>query len=118
MSFNRPFILALFILLVVAVATSSPAEKAPAPQNDAASQFRLRCSSCHGQNGDGNTSLGRTLHAADLRSAEVQKQSDEQLAQVIADGRKSMPSFSNSLTQGQVRALVGYIRTRATKRQE
>ena len=55
------------------------------------------------------------MKAADLRAPEVQKQTDEQLAQVIADGRKNMPSFSNSLTQEQIRALVAYIRKLAGK---
>jgi len=56
------------------------------------------------------------LNAADLRSAEVQKQSDAQLAQVISEGRKNMPSFSDSLTQDQIRALVAYIRRLAKSR--
>ena len=50
------------------------------------------------------------MNAADLRSAEVQKQSDAQLAQVISEGKKNMPSFSDTLTQDQIRALVAYIR--------
>jgi mono/diheme cytochrome c family protein len=66
----------------------------------------MQCSACHGQNGAGDTSIGKSLKAADLRSAEVQKQSDAQLAQVISDGRKNMPSFSDSLTQDQIRSLV------------
>ena len=56
------------------------------------------------------------MNAADLRSAEVQKQSDAQLAQVISEGRKNMPSFSDSLTQDQIRALVAYIRRLAKSR--
>lgn len=91
---------------------------ASASGNETANEFKLRCSSCHGQNGSGDTSLGKTLKAADLRSSEVQKQSDEQLAQVITDGRKNMPSFSNSLTQDQVRALVAYIRKLAGRVQK
>ena len=87
----------------------------PATGDDTASNFKLRCSSCHGVNGAGDASLGRTLKAADLLSPEVQKQSDVQLVQVISDGRKNMPSFSNSLTPNQIRALVAYIRKLAGK---
>jgi len=82
----------------------------------ARSTFKLQCSSCHGQNGAADTSVGKSLNAADLRSAEVQKQSDAQLAQVISEGRKNMPSFSDSLTQDQIRALVAYIRRLAKSR--
>ena len=78
--------------------------------SETVSTFKLRCSSCHGRNGAGDTPVGQRLKAADLRSPEVQKQSDAELAQVITDGRKDMPSFSSSLTPDQIRALVGYIR--------
>ena len=106
---------AIIVLLVVSPRPAAAGNPSPASGNETANSFKLRCSSCHGQNGAGDTSLGTTLKAADLRAPEVQKQTDEQLAQVIADGRKNMPSFSNSLTQEQIRALVAYIRKLAGK---
>jgi mono/diheme cytochrome c family protein len=113
---THPVVLTLITFLLAVLLTPLSAGKAPpAPGNQAANDFKLRCSSCHGVNGDGDTSLGRTLKAADLRSVEVQEQSDAELAKVIADGRKNMPSFSNSLTQDQIRAVVGYIRKLAGK---
>ena len=108
---RRPAAFALLIVLLALLPWPALAGKNPSPSGDgAASNFKLLCSSCHGVNGAGDTSLGRTLKAADLRSSEVQKQSDSQLAQVISDGRNNMPSFSNSLTQDQIRALVAYLR--------
>ncbi len=102
---------ALLIVLLALLPSLASAGKNPPPSgDDAASNFKLQCSSCHGLKGAGDTSLGRTLKVADLLSSEVQKQSDAQLAEVISDGRKNMPSFSNSLTQDQIRALVAYIR--------
>ena len=106
--------------LLLLAALPGPALAGTAPPvsgNQLANDYRLRCSSCHGVNGDGDTSLGKTLKAADLRSPEVQKQSDAQLAQIIADGRKNMPSFNNSLTQDQIRDLVSYVRKLAGKAQ-
>ncbi|MGO9211339.1 MAG: c-type cytochrome [Terriglobales bacterium] len=90
-----------------ASATKSPSASGTAA---AKSTFKLQCSSCHGQNGAADTSIGKSLNAADLRSPEVQKQSDAQLAQVISQGKNNMPSFSDSLTPDQIRALVAYIR--------
>ena len=108
---TSPAAFALLIVLLAVLPWPAPAGKNPlASGNETASNFKLRCSSCHGVNGAADTSLGRTLKAADLLSPEVQKQSDAQLAEVISDGRKNMPSFSNSLTQDQIRALVAYIR--------
>lgn len=114
---KRPTGPATFALLIVFLAVLPwPALAGNNPSgDDTANNFKLRCSSCHGVNGAGDSSLGRTLKAADLLSPEVQKQSDAQLAQVISDGRKNMPSFSNSLTQDQIRALVAYIRKLGAK---
>ena len=67
-------------------------------------------SSCHGQDGRGSA-VGKSLHAADFHSAQVQQQSDEQLANVIAEGRGNMPAFGTRLSKGQVDALVKYVRS-------
>ena len=109
---EAPAAIALILVLLAVLPELASAEKSPPAAGNAAarSTFKLQCSSCHGQNGAGDTSVGKNLKAADLRSAEVQKQSDAQLAQVISDGRRNMPSFSDSLTQDQIRALVAYIR--------
>jgi cytochrome c6 len=101
----------LLIAFLTALPWPAPGGKnPPASGNETAINFKLRCSSCHGVKGAADTSLGRTLKAADLLSPEVQRRSDAELAEVISDGRKKMPSFSNSLTQDQIRALVAYIR--------
>ena len=46
----------------------------------------------------------------DLRSPEVQKQSDAQLSAIIRDGKGKMPAMGKGLTDEQVHVLVGYIR--------
>lgn len=109
---KTPLATALIIVLLAVFSGLASAGNSPSASGNAAarSTFKLQCSSCHGQNGAGDTSVGKSLNAANLRSAEVQKQSDAQLAQVISEGRKNMPSFSDSLTQDQIRALVAYIR--------
>ena len=50
-----------------------------------------------------------------MRAADVHKQSDTQLAEVIANGTSKMPPFKNSLSNEQIHALVGYIRELAQK---
>ena len=97
-------------ILSLMLASLAAAKTGKASENEAASAFKLQCSSCHGANGAGDTSVGKTLKAADLRSQAVQKQSDTELAQIIADGKGNMPSFSDSLTKDQISALVAYIR--------
>ena len=70
------------------------------------------CVSCHGQDGRGSP-VGKSLHTADFHSAQVQQQSDVQLAAVVADGRGNMPAFGTRLSKDQIVALVKYIRTLA-----
>jgi len=51
------------------------------------------------------------MNVPDLRSPEVQKVPDAQLAQIISDGKGGMPSFKGSLSEDQVHSLVTYVRS-------
>ena len=65
---------------------------------------------CHGADGSGNTPAGKHFGARDLRGAEVKSLTDAQIAQVIADGRKTMPAYGKRLSADQIKELVQYIR--------
>src|SRR5438094_7413243 len=88
-----------------------PTSASPA-NNSAAGTYKTDCVSCHGPDGRGSA-VGKSLHAADFHSAQVQQQSDAQLAGVIAEGRGNMPAFGTRLSKDQIDALVKYIRTLA-----
>ncbi len=79
-------------------------------KNSTASTYKTNCVSCHGQDGRGSA-VGKSLHTADFHSAQVQQQSDAQLANVVAEGRGNMPAFGTRLSKNQIDALVRYIRT-------
>jgi len=53
---------------------------------------------------------GQKLNVRDLHSAEVQKQSDAELPQMIAQGKGKMPAFSKTLSADQIKLLVAHIR--------
>jgi mono/diheme cytochrome c family protein len=59
--------------------------------------------------------MGKTLHARDLTSDEVQKQSDAELAEVITKGKNKMPAYGEKLSKVQIAELVAYIRELAKK---
>jgi cytochrome c6 len=84
-------------------------------QNDAAKVFKANCTLCHADDGSGNSPSGKALKAKDLRSAEVQKQTDAALAEVIAKGRGKMPAFGKKLSPEVINSLVAYIRQLAKK---
>jgi cytochrome c6 len=84
-------------------------------QNDAASLFKSKCAACHGADGKGDTSIGKTLKIRDLHSADVQKQTDAQITEIITNGKAAMPAYKGKLSDGQIKELVGYIRGLAKK---
>lgn len=84
-------------------------------QSDAAKLFKTDCSPCHGPDGSGNTQTGKALKAKDLRSDEVQKQSDAELAAIISKGRNKMPAFDWKFSPDVINSLVVYIRQMAKK---
>ena len=76
-----------------------------------AATFKTKCVVCHGADGKGETPTGKSLLARDLGSAEVQSQSDAELAGIITNGKGQMPSFEGKLTADQIKDVVKYIRT-------
>lgn len=78
-------------------------------------KYKSNCAACHGQDGAG-TALGKSMQTPDLRSREVQKRSDAELASFIMDGKGNMPSFKKSLNGDQIRSLVQYVRELARKK--
>src|SRR6202521_3234739 len=79
-------------------------------QSESAKIFKTNCVLCHSANGSGDNATGKAFHAKDLRSAEVQKRSDEKLAEVIAKGKGKMPAFGSKIKPDDVKKLVAYIR--------
>src|SRR5882724_7606581 len=63
---------------------------------DSESLFKTRCANCHGADGAGSR-VGKGLGAPDLRSAEVQEQSDADLAEAVRAGKGNMPPFADRL---------------------
>ena len=84
---------------------------------DAPTLFKTKCAACHGADGSGNTTIGKSMGAKDLASAEVQKQTDAQLTDIISNGTAGgkMPAYKGKLTDDDIKGLVAYIRTLAKK---
>src|SRR5215470_13984539 len=73
--------------------------------------FKAKCAACHGPDGAGSTTMGKNLKLRDLGSADVQKQSDDELTTIITKGKGKMPSYEGKLSKDQIGDLVKYIRT-------
>jgi len=89
---------------------------APLRAQDAPALYKSKCAACHGPDGTGNVPTGKALGVTDLTSSDVQKQTDAQLTDTIANGKgKKMPAYKSKLTDDQIKGLVGYIRALAKK---
>jgi mono/diheme cytochrome c family protein len=81
---------------------------------DALLHFADHCASCHGNDGRGDTLLGRGLYPKppDLRLPESQNLSDGELFWVIENGVRftGMPAFSNPGSQDDSWKLVQFLR--------
>lgn len=90
---------------------------ATAQARDAAALYKAKCVVCHSDDGSGSGATGKQLGAKDLRSDEVQKQTDAQLNESISNGMgKKMPAYKGKLTDDQIKGLVAYIRDLAKKK--
>jgi mono/diheme cytochrome c family protein len=106
---NRPFFASAFRWFTVAAFTAGTfSGPALAAGEDT---FKAKCAACHGADGSGATPMGKKFKLRDLRSADVQKQSDEDLQTVIAKGKPPMPAFEKTLDAANIQELVAYIRS-------
>jgi mono/diheme cytochrome c family protein len=76
---------------------------------DGAAIYKTKCTPCHGADGSGQTPVGKNLKVRDLRSPEVKKLTDADIAKVLTDGKGKMPK--SKLEAADVKAVVAYIRT-------
>lgn len=99
-------------LLMIVVLAASPVVS----QDSAAGAevYKSKCNTCHGPDG-GGTAVGKSLQAADLRSAQVQSKSDAELIQTISDGKGNMPGFKGTITDEEIHAVLAHVRTLAAK---
>jgi mono/diheme cytochrome c family protein len=95
------------LALLALLATPLLADATP----DGASIFKAKCAMCHGPDGSGQTAMGKSLKIRALGSAEVQKQTDAELTNIITNGKNKMLAYKGKLTAEEIKTLVGFIRT-------
>lgn len=69
--------------------------------------YKAKCAMCHGADGKGKESM----KTRDLGSADVQKQTDAELTNIITNGKPpKMPAYK-TMSPDQVKDMVAYIRS-------
>jgi len=99
-------------LMVICAAAGAMAAEAPVSIDKV---YAKNCLNCHAKDGTGNPKMVKAmkveLAALDLVDADTLKETDDALAQAIADGlNKKMPAYGKKLTAVQIKDLVAYIR--------
>ena len=64
----------------------------------------------------GEYSCWKRIEDRDLRSGEVQKRADSQLATILHCGTGKTPGYEGKLSDGQIAQLVSYLRSLAASR--
>jgi mono/diheme cytochrome c family protein len=59
--------------------------------------------------------MGQNMKIRDLRSPQVQGQTDDQLVAIISNGKPPMPAYGKTLAAGDIQQLVAFIRSIAAK---
>jgi mono/diheme cytochrome c family protein len=88
----------------------------PPAAADGEATYKAKCAMCHGPDGAGDTTMGKKLKVRDLRSADVQKQTDAQLADIISKGKSPMQGYEKSLDKAKIDDLVAYLREQGKKK--
>ena len=84
--------------------------------DEGADLFKAKCAMCHGADASGKTAMGEKMKIRDLRSAEVQKQTDAELEGIISKGKEKMPAYGTKLSKQQIDKLVGFLREAGKKK--
>lgn len=104
---KRNVLLALMLLAFLFIGTSLFAANDTAePQQ----LFKAHCAMCHGPDGAGNTFIGKKENIPNLRSSQVQNNTDQELSGIIENGKQKMPAFKAQLKPEQIKDLVSYLR--------
>lgn len=83
------------------------------PDEASAKFYKHKCASCHGPDGKAETPAGKAMKVRSLADPEVVKMTDDELAEVITNGKGKMPKYGSSLKPDQVKVLVEYCRSLA-----
>jgi mono/diheme cytochrome c family protein len=74
--------------------------------------FQAHCKKCHGDDGRGQTMVGKMVKASDLTSEAVTKKSDAELAAVISKGKGKMSGLGDKLGgDAGVASVLKYVRS-------
>ena len=83
---------------------------------EAKALYVKKCANCHGLDGSGNTAKGKEYKLKDFRSPEVQKMTDQQIFDLISNGKGKMTGLGKTLSKEEIQSLAAYTRELSKKK--
>jgi mono/diheme cytochrome c family protein len=96
-------------LAIAAVLTTS------AVAQGGADLYKTKCASCHGADGTASA-IGVKMGAKNFSDPDVAKSTDATWTDITTNGKAKMPGYKGKLTDDQIKDLVKFVRTLATKK--
>jgi cytochrome c553 len=103
--------------LLVLVAVMGTAAALSAKAADAKENYAANCAKCHGEDGKGETKMGKKSGCKDYTDAKVQGElKDDKAFKSLKEGLKEgdkelMKPFADKLSDDEIKALVTYMRS-------
>ena len=103
----------LYMLIAAALLSTALAASAA----DASENWKTHCAKCHGQDGKGDTKMGKKAGCKDLTDAKVQAEMKDDKAfksvkEGLKDGEKTlMQAYSEKLSDDEIKALIAHVRS-------
>ena len=124
----------LLAATAILTATAHGAENPGSPQRVASGQrvYAMRCTACHGAKGEARPDWDRPDASGEMpapphdRDGHTWKHSDAMLYRIVSNGwrdpynktqRLTMPAFGQSLSPGEMRDVIAYLKTLWTPEQ-
>jgi mono/diheme cytochrome c family protein len=85
------------------------ASRAGLAQSPGADTYKAKCQACHGEDGLGNSPVGKALGVIPYNAPDVLKLSDADLTAIIKNGKNKMPAFAGKITDAQIKELLVHI---------
>lgn len=76
-----------------------------------ADTYKAKCQMCHGADGTPPAAMAKGMGIKDLKSEDIQKQSDAELKTIVEKGKGKMPGFAGKLTPAQIDDVVKYVKS-------
>ena len=103
MKTSQPAIaLCFFFFAFTAANSQSQAQDSSLTANPA---FVSNCAKCHGKNAE-----GRHFHGPSLISAKITAASEDELRNIVTNGKGHMPKYKGKLTSDEIDAMVQQIK--------